>query len=302
MNFRLESWEVPPDAQISDVQASNSLIAWRGRPTPMALRVLRFDAKTEWIVFRPQDESATNYLACLRRVGMPTRPGHIRRALDVLPFALRWDFWPGRYFVLHRRYCFVNQDECGWLGDDGNELARFDWPFEFFDTPAPVIFAWLQAQWQQSDSPVRQAFEWSQWNEATRARRLPNWVLVWGEIQALMKAVACYDQQLTADTTWTLGDANTPSIVEKTARYPSFYHVELATRLQRWSELFNRHFFPLALNDDTPLFVRDVVAQHATTLRVKGEDSSAHQKLEGALYLRAWLARNAPEQLSLIRL
>ena len=276
MDFSLESWEVPPGAAPGG--ATNSIefgpVNWQGVQTQISVRLLRLVSGEALAFFHPH-HFGVNFVPLVSSLGLPAL---LHNRVDKTNLR-RWIEWIGkgnhtshfaRTFRVERRLCqgFLN-GQIAWMDRDEMvylpptvyprfyaQSCPFEAPFVAWKEPSPRAFAWLRQGVRDADSEVNFAWYWLHQSQAQRDDRLAKEAPRWGELRALMRAVARV-VELPAATSWTL------QIIEARHHAP-----ELLARLKPWRELLSAHFLPLApLRATAPANFETSIAISQRTLR-----------------------------------
>ena len=294
MNFRLEKWEVPPGADIENVSVPIEFgpVEWNSEQTRVSARWLEFKSGEALAFFRPHCD-AINYVVTREdETLLHMASKHVNSKIlgqTVRSATCEEQSHFGRLFYIHGEYLIFREGQGLWESQDyWQRESPLEIPFDANTTASIDVFDWLQAQWNDVDSEVRIAWEWNRKTEPEQTRWLGTIVPRWNELHDLMRAAACVAELPTGER-WILNHFDTHN-----------HAPELLGRLQPLRKLFQARFSFAPLAESYPEFLREYFAMAARHVQVIGEEFSAHERLEAALFLRDWLAHNAPEQLDLI--
>ncbi len=304
MNFNVEPWERPPDAVRGAVRDGLTDVIeigpvnWHGAQTLVSLHLLRL-VSGEMIPFFHPHASGVNFVHFAYGsgpFGVLNDVRALRSCVDGLNKADRFGF--ARPFIVGDGLAMARADSLAWMHvakGDGFRSPRyvdsteFSAPFDALSEPSARVFDWLSRQWQDADSEARFAWAWKDKSAQQRDAYLQQTVPRWGELLELTRFIArvC---ELPPQFAWVLQS-------EDSGHPPA-----LRARLAPWSELLLGHFFPIApLTADAAQCFREFLDKQSGYTRIRGETCTAHQQLEARLHLRAWLQRNAPEELHLVQ-
>ena len=299
MNFELEKWEVPPDADANSLSVPIEFgpIEWQGAqqgaPTMVSARWLELPSG-EALAFFHAHATGTNYVVTYASTSLHRRKKRVNsKALGELVRSAIGDgsaYSCGRLFYCEREALIARDWNYCWSTslDVYLEMYPPQFPFCCADEPSADVFDWLQTQWRDLDSEVRLSWEWSRKSKLEKIQFFDFIVPRWREIHDLMNAVAVA-VELPVGARWILDHVDTHN-----------HAPELLARLQPWRETFMARFLFEPLAESYPKFLRQYFQFASGHVQVEGAECSAHQRVEAKLFLRDWLARHAPEQLALV--
>ena len=296
MNFKLESWEVPPgaDAENLSVPIEFGPVEWQAEQTMISARWLEVEAGKALAFFRPHS-SAINYVLTHSE---GTALYWVRQRInsknlgELVRMAMAGDkFYNGRMFYCADKLLITRNSEYYWSASQDFYQKEYplQLPFDSTAKPSTYIFNWLQEQWNDENSEVRFSWEWNSKTEQEQNRWLGTIVPRWNELHDLLRAAACV-AELPIGKTWILDHFDTHN-----------HSPKLLARLQPWRELLQAHFSFAPLPAFYPKFLREYFQMAAIHVQIEGAEVSAHEQLEAALFLRDWLRIDAPDHLHLIQ-
>ena len=296
MNFELETWEIPPDADADNLSVAIEFgpVEWQGEPTLVSARWLELASGEAFAFFRPHSDPI-NFVVT-REDNTPLRIArkHVNskvlgRIARVAPCEASSHF--GRLFYCHGECLIFREGRGHWESQDfWQQEAPLEIPFIAMREPSVHVFDWLQKQWSDLDSELRLSWEWRRKDELEKIRNFDSIIPRWREIHDLMNAVALA-VELPEGQRWILDHVDTHN-----------HSPELLARLQPWRELIVAHFPPFKpLPSSRPEFLRAYFRFASGHIQVEGAGASAHQQLEARLYLRDWLRRHTPDLLHLVQ-
>ena len=296
MNFRLEAWEVPPDADASNLSVPIEFgpIEWQGAPTMISARWLELPSG-EALAFFHAHSCAMNFVVTL---GDGTTLIRLRKHINsknlgnIVRIALHGGrFHFGRLFYCGGEALVLGNEKAHWSASDDFFQREFALvlPFDAQNEPSTNIWHWLQEQWHDLNSAVRLSWEWSRKNDLEKVQFFDSIVPRWREVHDLMNAVAI-TVELPVGAHWILDHVDTHNQTP-----------ELLGRLQPWREIFIAQFSFELLPDSYPQFLREYFRVASAHVQVVGQAATAHQQLEARLFLRDWLQRHAPDHLHLVQ-
>lgn len=298
MNFEIEEWEIPPGADASNLSVPIEFgpVEWNGAETIISARTVKVADRHEMVFFRPHCGS-TNFIILAKWAMCPYYRHYLRRKKNpnelqqIIEESIQVDSLRfGRSFYVADQFCIFSRSKFFWSRRDIFFDLSFSTPEIIGNYPSPQIFQWVSQQWQNPNSDVRYAWEWSRKTEAERRQYIEDNVPHWRELMNLTRALVIVEK-VPRDLPWSL----------KMPINSSGYSEETLARLQLWRELLKDRFFPFEpFSESSPQCLNDYFEFISTRFLVKGEDYSAHQQLEARLYLRDWLQCNAPDHLHLI--
>ena len=295
MNFKIESWEVPPGANAENLSVPIEFgpIEWNGEQTLISARWLELSSGEALAFFRPHKmkinyvvtrEDKTPLYVANKHVNSKTLGQTVRAALH------QEQSYFGRLFYCHGECLIFQKGRGHWEFDDfWQREMPLEIPFDATTEPSIHVFDWLQTQWNDANSEVRIAWEWNRKSDSEQNLWLGTIVPRWNELHELMRAVACI-AELPKGARWILGFADTHN------HLPT-----LIARLQPWNELLEARFSFEPLPESYPQFLREYFQMAASHVQVTGQELTAHEQLEARLYLRDWLRIHAPDHLHLIQ-
>ncbi len=295
MNFRLEPWEIPPNADASNLSVPIEFgpVEWNKRQTMISARWLELESGEALAFFRPHcdainyavtREDKTPHYVANKHVNSKNLGQTVRVALH------QEQFYFGRPFYCHGECLIFREGRGHWEFDDfWQRETPLEIPFDTMTEPSIHVFDWLQTQWNDVNSEVRIAWEWNRKTEIEQNLWLGTIVPRWNELHDLMRAVACVAELPTGER-WIMNHFDT-----------DIHSPELLGRLQLLRKLFHESFWFESLPESYPEFLREYFQMAARHVQVKGVEFSAHQQLEAKIYLRDWLQRHAPEFSHLVK-
>lgn len=297
MNDFLEEWEWPDpnDRRYLVEPFESGPFAWRGEQVMVTICVVHYR-----IFFRP-DSSANNYTYAffgnspefLMGEGAATK----EKARHLLLKAATGNLVPLRFFWLASyRPCWIFSSRCAWSYSK-YPSGIFRLPFDENEASA-TIYQWLQESWGDKNSEARFAYDWCNWSYQKHFDFLCEKLVGLRELMEMARLVAICEE-LDEDYEWYLGTENLASEIRGTTRqfFPS---EEFAARFQRWSNILNSHFDLVPLDENEPLCLLEYAQLQLSHLKVRGENATAHERIEAALKLREWLRKNAPDRMDLL--
>ena len=295
MNFRLEPWEVPPGAAANNLSVAIEFgpVEWNGEPTMVSARWLELGSGEALAFFRPHC-AHINYVVLDDDDGLlhekyksaNSKTLEWRARQGIMNSAL----YCGRLFYCHseslifREGCVYWENQDFWLREYPLEI-----PFDANTKASIHVFDWLQTQWNNANSELHIAWQWSRKTDSERIRWLGTIVPRWNELHDLMSAASCV-AELPTDERWIMNHFDT-----------NIQTPELLGDLQTLRKLFHASFWFEPLPESYPKFLREYFQLTARHVQVQGTESTAHEKLEARLFLRDWLAQNAPDKLHLVQ-
>lgn len=305
MNFKVETWERPPDAVRAAVRdgLTDAIeigpLDWHGQKTTVSVRLLRLVSGEAMPFFHPH-ASGVNFVRLQIGPGTPLVINDMR-ALRSCVKALTEShrFYFARPFIVGDHLALTSSNasikwfkvtrEEGFRSPRSVEEVAFSTPFDAFTEPSASVFDWLARQYRDEGSEARFALAWMNKSRQQRDAYLEQTVPRLGELRELMRCIACVCE-LSPRVSWILQRPNSPSAPV------------LPAQLAPWSAFLVEHFFPFEpMTIDAPQCLREFLKWQSDHAGVDGETRTAHEQLEARFYLRDWLRNNAPDQMHLVQ-